>query len=441
MTLPDIVYCLFLFALGACVGSFINVVVWRLPQADGVIQGIKALIWPPSHCPKCKHALAWHDNIPVFGWLRLRGKCHYCGLPISARYPTIEAICGGVFVLFYLCLFVFHMGPCLPPTAPPLYGVPSHPSSLVFIEHWPLYLLWMFAVSAMLASSLIDAEFYMIPVEIPWVLAIVGILGHGWIDGPHTPADLRVGAIGAAVAVGGGVGLLISIVLHQLGIFKTSFAAGEPLLEVDKKKLAEQEATEKASTVDKTAGKAKAAAKPTDLPAEVEMTPKQIRAELRHEMIFLLPPMLLAGMMVWLVSLGPLSGHWTISTWPDFVRGSLGALLGAMVGAFLVWITRIVGTWLAGRVAMGLGDVHLMLGIGAILGSVGVVAAFFIAPLFGLCVGLWMLISRKGRELPYGPYLGLGMVAVMLFYCGITNYLGQGIEGFGIIIRQMTGQQ
>src|SRR5205823_2248190 len=89
---------------------------------------------------------------------------------------------------------------------------------------------------------------------------------------------------------------------------------------------------------------------------------------------------------------------------PQFhLTGFLGALLGAMVGGFVVWITRILGTLGFGRVAMGLGDVHLMLGVGAIIGGGAATVAFFIAPFFGLALAFYFLITRSRRELPYGP--------------------------------------
>ena len=71
-------------------GSFLNVVVYRLPAG-------KNLAFPGSFCPKCKHPIRWYDNVPVFGWLSLRGKCRDCGEPISFRYPLVEAITAGLF--------------------------------------------------------------------------------------------------------------------------------------------------------------------------------------------------------------------------------------------------------------------------------------------------------------------------------------------------------
>lgn len=80
------------FALGSCIGSFLNVVIYRIPAKISII-------YPPSHCPKCDHRLGKTENIPVFGWLSLRGRCRWCHAPISFRYPLIETITGLLFVL------------------------------------------------------------------------------------------------------------------------------------------------------------------------------------------------------------------------------------------------------------------------------------------------------------------------------------------------------
>lgn len=72
---------------GAIIGSFLNVVAWRLPRKE-------SLVHPPSACPKCGTPIKPYDNVPVLGWLWLRGKCRACGAPISARYPIVEAVTG-----------------------------------------------------------------------------------------------------------------------------------------------------------------------------------------------------------------------------------------------------------------------------------------------------------------------------------------------------------
>src|SRR5690554_5504318 len=76
--------------LGLLIGSFLNVVVWRVPRAE-------SLSSPGSHCPKCDHPIRWWDNLPVVSWLVLRGRCRDCGEPISARYPLVELATGAMF--------------------------------------------------------------------------------------------------------------------------------------------------------------------------------------------------------------------------------------------------------------------------------------------------------------------------------------------------------
>jgi leader peptidase (prepilin peptidase)/N-methyltransferase len=81
---------LWLCLVGGVIGSFLNVVVYRLPL------GI-SLIRPPSHCPMCKQPIRWFDNVPVFGWIMLRGRCRNCRCWIPIRYPLVEAVTAAMF--------------------------------------------------------------------------------------------------------------------------------------------------------------------------------------------------------------------------------------------------------------------------------------------------------------------------------------------------------
>ena len=78
-----------LFVFGSLFGSFANVVVYRLPLG-------KSLLWPGSHCPRCGRPIRWYDNVPIFGWLALNGRCRDCRAAISLRYPLVEALFGLV---------------------------------------------------------------------------------------------------------------------------------------------------------------------------------------------------------------------------------------------------------------------------------------------------------------------------------------------------------
>lgn len=77
---------------GACIGSFLNVVIYRLPRGQ-------SLVSPPSSCPSCNQRLAWHDNVPVAGWLLLGGRCRTCRNRISPQYPIGEVVTALLFVL------------------------------------------------------------------------------------------------------------------------------------------------------------------------------------------------------------------------------------------------------------------------------------------------------------------------------------------------------
>jgi leader peptidase (prepilin peptidase) / N-methyltransferase len=91
----------FAVAVGLCVGSFLNVVLYRLPRGMSVAM-------PPSACPACGHLIRWRDNIPVLSWLLLRGRCRDCRNPVSIRYPLIEA--GTAVVAGAIALAVVTMG-------------------------------------------------------------------------------------------------------------------------------------------------------------------------------------------------------------------------------------------------------------------------------------------------------------------------------------------
>jgi len=80
-----------LFVLGLCVGSFLNVVIARVPHGESIVH-------PRSRCPKCGHTLAWYENIPLISWLALRARCRGCKAPISIRYPLVELLVGLLFV-------------------------------------------------------------------------------------------------------------------------------------------------------------------------------------------------------------------------------------------------------------------------------------------------------------------------------------------------------
>jgi len=154
-------------ALGASIGSFLNVVIWRLPNG-------MSLVRPKSHCPKCGTPILSRDNLPVIGWLRLRGRCRACNAPISARYPLVEATMGMLFL--GLAHFELFSGGANLPGGPPmpegLTAVLWHvrPRMIgVFVYHATL-------ISLLLCMSLIVWDGLRVPRSL-WMFGVaVGLL-------------------------------------------------------------------------------------------------------------------------------------------------------------------------------------------------------------------------------------------------------------------------
>lgn len=422
--MPIIIYIPFFFALGACIGSFLNVVVYRLPRGE-------SLVSPPSRCPNCGHHLAWYDNVPVFGWLWLRGKCRYCHEPISPRYPIVEAATGLIFAGYYIAYFMLQWRSCCPhpKVFTDAFGqLLGAPGGWDLATAWPIFGLYLLLLSGLLAASLIDLQLYIIPISIPWLVAAVALVVHPLEDNPNIPGSLNLvgpnGAVYAAIAIGGTVGFIISLLLWALRILPTSFPEGEPLLDVDRAMMLAdaEEARRTGQPVD-------------DTPLPPPYSSGDIRREVCKELLFMLPALVLAAAAAAMEFWSPaVTRFFTGIIHINWLSSLLGSLLGALVGGCVVWMFRIFGTLGFGRVAMGLGDVHLMLGVGAVIGGAGATVAFFLAPFCGIIVAVYKIITRSGREMPLGPYLGLGTAVVMLCYCPIMTYLGPGVEGLFLMV-------
>lgn len=153
--------------LGLLVGSFLNVVVWRLPRGE-------SLAHPGSHCPACGHPIRPYDNIPVVSWLVLRGSCRDCGARISARYPLVELVTG---IAFALTAAVVGWSVLLP------------------------YALWF--VAACIAMVLIDVEHHRLPNSLTlstYLVVLLGLAVTAAVDG-HWPDFGRAVLGGLALAL------------------------------------------------------------------------------------------------------------------------------------------------------------------------------------------------------------------------------------------------
>ncbi len=169
------------FVVGAAIGSLLNVCIYRLPRAETFWQALCSLIGPPSHCPQCRQPIAFRDNIPIFGWMLLAGRCRTCRNSISMRYPLIELLTACLFAGLYWfevrhwCQIeessLFHeLGP-----AGSIWSVWLSPAA---IQHWR-FAAHAILITALVTVTMIDQDLGWIPdtVTLPGMAA--GILANG----------------------------------------------------------------------------------------------------------------------------------------------------------------------------------------------------------------------------------------------------------------------
>ena len=195
----------FLF-LGGAVGSFLNVVVYRLPAG-------MSISWPGSHCPRCNHAIRACDNVPVLAWLWLRGRCRDCHQWISFRYPLVEAVTAGLFLLL-LVVEVFHGGQNLPtriPQVPPeLHPYPPTQAPGICLLHLGL-------LCTLLAAGLIRWDGKRPPRSLFVPLLLAGLVAPSIWPWLHPlAADREVAEIPWGGAVDGLLGLGTALFLGRL---------------------------------------------------------------------------------------------------------------------------------------------------------------------------------------------------------------------------------
>jgi leader peptidase (prepilin peptidase) / N-methyltransferase len=171
-----------LVLFGLCVGSFLNVVVHRLPLG-------RSIVTPRSACPSCRAPISWYDNLPILSYLLLAGRCRRCRAGISLRYPLVEALTALLFLAA---------------------GTVDSPPAGVLLAR-------LAVVSALVAVSFIDLDHLIVPDSISIPLMVLGpiaafavpeLLAGAWLAGPGAPPD-RGGAVLASAfgALVGGVGL------------------------------------------------------------------------------------------------------------------------------------------------------------------------------------------------------------------------------------------
>lgn len=378
----------FMFCFGACVGSFLNVVIYRLPLGMSITT-------PPSRCPTCGANLRFfRENLPILGWFLVRGRCRYCGVKISPQYMIVELLMALIFLGLYLVLYA------VSPHTPwwgEIGGSWWYSNSVV--RTLPVFIALTFLIAGLVAMTVIDARTFTIPIQIPLFVTFTAFAAY-FLQAliPLRPTPSQTWPVpglcwpGVMISAGGMLGVVVSYALLRAGKLRYSFA--------DYANYLPQAPTRAGDDV-----------LAPDYP--------HARREMVVELAYLFPCVALAA-LGWLASRSVTPP----SPPPLIVQAIAGSFAGYLMGGGLIWAIRILGTLAFGREAMGLGDVHLLAAVGAVLGWFDPILIFFIAPFSGLTwalvsMGIASVFRRARRELPYGPHLAAATLVVVLCRPGI----------------------
>ncbi len=447
--MPSLTILLFVTAVGACIGSLTNVLVYRMPLGLDVVT-------PTSRCPKCDHKLTWRENIPIFGWLFLRGKCRFCKCKISPEYPIVETIVavlfGGIYALWYIVPddAIFGLGRIAPEWA-------ANGPALT----WPAMVVLLVLVGSMVSMTIIDARTSTIPLVLTWVPAGVALIfhtGHAiwfqskygnpvmmpagmdgvwavpnahmkWITAPGQVWTLATGGLAGwrfiGIGIGGCVGLILSNLFLKFGWLTRSFADFDEWYESNHTSESDANTSEESElgTEELEQAETEPAEQPESSIEDWLMYP-HARREMIRELAFLCMPVVFGLGGGWLMV--QMFGQWTtdLNSGHTFAPDNAplwlvvlgGVLMGYLIAGGVVWAVRIGGSLAFGKEAMGLGDVHMMAAVGACLGWIDPTIAFFLAAFVGVAYAIVAQVfsGKLSRAMPYGPFLAVATMMMIL---------------------------
>jgi leader peptidase (prepilin peptidase)/N-methyltransferase len=191
-------FTLLAFFWGACLGSFLNVCIYRIPRRLSVVA-------PRSHCPGCKNLIAWYDNIPLVSWIVLRARCRHCGTAISARYIIVELLTA---LLFLLAWFKFGVQP------------DGRVLGLAAVQHVGLVPVYWLIIGGLLLGAFVDCRHMIIPDRVTIGGMIAGVLFSLLVPALHEETTALKGLQYAAIGGAFGFGLLWLVALLGKLLFK-----------------------------------------------------------------------------------------------------------------------------------------------------------------------------------------------------------------------------
>ncbi len=443
MILPQLITLGFIMAFGASVGSLVNVLVYRLPLGLDVVS-------PTSRCPKCNTKLTWRENIPIFGWLILGGKCRFCKDKISPEYPIVEALVAALFGVLYALWYMVEPGDSL-------FGIPFGDIAPDWAVNglsltWPTMVILFVLMGSLVAMTIIDARTFTIPLVLTWVPAMVAFLFHTgqavwfqisrgsltpvvdgywnftdpysrWVTAPgfiwSIPTPDLNGWRFIGVILGASLGLVIANLLLKFKVISRSFADYDDWLQ-------EHQESAKSDDQNQAEGGAEGGGEESSVAHEWIMYP-YARREMVRELAFLAPVAAVGFFGGWLSVrlVTMMAGPWVFdpSTGgmippvqaPLWLVVMCGVLAGYLIGGGVVWGVRILGSILFNKEAMGLGDVHMMAAVGACMGWIDSTLAFFLAAFvaLGIAAGGAVGKGKVSRAMPYGPSLAIATLLVL----------------------------
>ncbi|MBP6820727.1 MAG: prepilin peptidase [Acidobacteria bacterium] len=385
--MPFAVYAIAAAILGLLIGSFLNVVIHRIPLGESIV-------FPGSRCPNCETNIGPLDNIPVISFLLLRGRCRNCSHPISWRYPAVELLTAVIFTAI-----VFKTG-----------------------ATWEAGLEMVFA-AMMISLIFIDAIHHLLPNVITYPAIIFALAA----------ATARAGW-GEPISYTFDISFVFSSASQVFHVWRTAIIGGVLLslaapafwlldrldLILYNKYFEWEEMNEEADSISSLRvskgldlePQALADAQATDTTEDNELAAeRRYRRTILSAMLF----GLLAG-ITWAALVLTLSPNHTEAF--DLASGGLWrAVIAALVGSVPVWWLRAAYFYIRGAEGMGLGDVKLMAIIGAFLGWQGAFGVLLMGSIGGSVIGVilaWR--SQKGMKtaLPFGVCLGGAALLVML---------------------------
>lgn len=353
------------FILGACIGSFLNVCIYRMPRDMSVNQPKR------SFCPNCKYQIPWWNNLPLISWLALRGKCANCKKPIPFRYFGVEFLTAILFLTAWLRVCPDEMALAIP------------------------YFVFL---SLLVVATFVDFEFFIIPDEVTWGGAAAGILIsfiipslHGVEGDQFAAVEGTLGVVKSHLAgglyaiIGTSAGFALLWLVAQggklvFGKTRKSFTKPEQMSWVRRNDEADLQVGE-----DKRLWSEIFGSESERIRMECEWL--EVDGE-RQEKV------LASWTLNWLEAGGK---KWQLEK----------------IDQVSAWVSRVTYP----RDAMGFGDVKFLACIGAFLGWKAIIFTVVFASIFGSIVGVSAILLRRkewSAKIPFGPYLAAGALLWML---------------------------